>query len=184
MRFRGLYPSGTFLLVLVGTILFLLSREPGYSGWGGRPSTSHHWVRLTAPEADSRFVAIRTGQELGALVERELPRLHESLTDRCLRMPLEGGTDIRIGWLPGSEKRGCVVSPLPERCRYLLGMPLNVNRAQQEEFELLPGIGPRLAGRMIEVRESMGRFSSGRDLLRVPGIGEKLAGKMKGRVCF
>ena len=184
MRFRGLYPSGAFLLVLLGTVLFLLSREPGHFGWGTDPAVPGDWVCLTDPEAGSSFHFFQAGQVLGPLVAKELPRLSEPLADRCRRMPLEGGTEIRLGWVSGFEERGCVVSPLPERCRYLLGMPLNVNRAGEEELELLPGIGPRLARRIVEAREAVGLFSSFEEFLRVPGIGGKLVEKMRGRVCF
>jgi len=184
MRFDGLYPSGAFLLLLVGTVLFLLSRETGALGRGTYAAGPRDWVCLTDPEAGSSFHSFQTGQVLGPVVAKELPRLSEPLADRCRRMPLEGGTEIRIGRVSGSDERGCVVSPLPERCRYLLGMPLNVNRAGEEELELLPGIGPRLARRIVEVRESMGRYSSPEDFLGVPGIGKKLVGRMQGRVCF
>jgi competence protein ComEA len=63
-------------------------------------------------------------------------------------------------------------------------MPLNVNRAGKEELELLSGIGPRLAQRIVEFRESIGGFSSPREFLRVPGIGKKLLAKIQGRVCY
>ena len=173
-----------FLLLLIGTVLFLLSREPGLFGWGRHPVAPHDWVCLSDPEVGSSFHSFRAGQMLGSLVEKELPRLSQSLADRCRRIPLEGGTEIRLERVSGSEERGCVLSPLPERCRYLLGMPLDVNRAEEEELELLPGIGPRLAGRIVEVRESIGRFSSPEDFLSVPGIGGKLVERMRGRICF
>ena len=184
MYFRGLYPTGAFLLLLLGTVLLLLSRETGSLGRGTNPVVPTDWVCLTDPEAGSSFHFFQAGQALGPLVAKELPRLSEPLADRCRRMPLEGGTEIRLGWVSGFEERGCVVSPLPERCRYLLGMPLNVNRAGEEELELLPGIGPRLARRVVEARESIGRFSSSEEFLRVPGIGKKLVEKIQGRMCF
>jgi competence ComEA-like helix-hairpin-helix protein len=184
MRFRGLYPSGAFLLVLLGTVLFLLSREPGHFGWGTHRVAPAEWVCLTDPEVGSSFHSFQAGQVLGALVAKELPRLSEPLADRCRRIPLEGGTEIRLGRVSGSDERGCVVSPLPERCRYLLGMPLNVNRAGEEELKLLPGIGPRLARRIVEAREAVGLFSSPEEFLRVPGIGKKLVEKIQGRMCF
>jgi competence protein ComEA len=65
-----------------------------------------------------------------------------------------------------------------------MGMPVNVNRAAEQELELLPGIGPQLARRIVQVRESIGLFSSPEEFLRVPGIGKKLVEKMRGRVCF
>jgi competence ComEA-like helix-hairpin-helix protein len=184
MYFRGLYPSGAFLLLLVGTVLFLLSREPGRFGWGKHSSLPRDWVCLTDPEVGSSFHSFRAGESLGPLVAQVLPRLSERLADRCRRIPLEGGTEVFLGRVSGSDERGCVVYPLPERCRYLLGMPLNVNRAGEKELELLPGIGPRLARRIVEVRESIGRYSSPEDFLGVPGIGGKLVGRMQGRVCF
>ena len=184
MQYRGLYPSGAFLLVLLGTVLVLLSREPGRFGRGTHGFAPGDWVCLTDPEVGSSFHSFQAGQALGPLVAQALPRLSERLADRCRRIPVEGGTEVLLGRVSGSDERGCVVSPLPERCRYLLGMPLNVNRAGEGELELLPGIGPRLSRRIVEVRESIGLFSSPEELLRVPGIGEKLVGRMRGRVCF
>jgi competence ComEA-like helix-hairpin-helix protein len=184
MQFRGLYPSGAFLLVLVGMVLFLLSREPGHFGRDTHKAAAGEWVCLTAPEVGSSFHLFQAGQELGPLVDKEMPRLSGPLAERCRRIPLEGGTEIRVERVAESEERGCVVSPLPERCRYLLGMPLNVNRAGEKELELLPGIGPRLARRIVEVRESIGRFTSPEEFLCVPGIGEKLVGRIQGRICY
>ncbi len=184
MRFRSLYPSGASLLVLLGTGLFLLSREPGTLGWGAHPGTPGDWVCLTDPEVGSSFHSFQAGQVLGPLVAQALPRLSRPLADRCRRIPLEGGTEICLGRVSGSDERGCVVSALPERCRYLMGMPINVNRAAEEELELLPGIGPRLARRIVQVRESIGLFSSPEEFLRVPGIGGKLVERVEGRICF
>jgi len=184
MRFHGFYPSGAFLLLLLGTVLLLLSGETGALGRGTHPVAPTDWVCLTDPGDGSSFHSFQAGQTLGPLVTKELPRLSEPLAERCRRMPLEGGIEIRLGRVSGSDERGCVVSPLPERCRYLLGMPLNVNRAGEEELQLLPGIGPRLARRIVEVRESIGRFSSPEDLLRVPGIGGKVVKRLQGRMCY
>ncbi len=48
---------------------------------------------------------------------------------------------------------------------------LNVNTATQEELEALPGIGPTIAKRIVEWRETKGPFQRVEDLLQVPGIG-------------
>lgn len=50
----------------------------------------------------------------------------------------------------------------------------NLNTATSQELESLPGVGPALAGRIIDWRAANGRFSSVDDLLSVSGIGEKL----------
>ena len=51
------------------------------------------------------------------------------------------------------------------------GSPVALNRAGTEALETLPGIGPALAERIVEVRRERGGFGTVDDLLDVPGIG-------------
>lgn len=48
---------------------------------------------------------------------------------------------------------------------------LDLNRAGPEELEELPGVGPVLAGRILEHRRRRGPFRRVEELLEVPGIG-------------
>lgn len=52
------------------------------------------------------------------------------------------------------------------------GRPLDLNRASASELELLPGIGPRLAERIVSDRTARGPFRSVQELERVPGVGK------------
>ena len=52
------------------------------------------------------------------------------------------------------------------------GTALNINKATAAELEALPGIGPVLAERIVEDRETRGPFASVEDLGRVEGIGD------------
>lgn len=49
--------------------------------------------------------------------------------------------------------------------------PVDLNHASAEELERLPGIGPALAGRIVDHRTTRGPFRSVDELDRVPGIG-------------
>ena len=49
---------------------------------------------------------------------------------------------------------------------------VNINKATQTELETLPGIGPSIASKIIEYRESKGKFSKIEDIKNVTGIGE------------
>jgi competence protein ComEA len=50
---------------------------------------------------------------------------------------------------------------------------LDLNRAAEQDFDALPGIGPRLAERIVEYRRSVGAFHSLDELRAVKGIGKK-----------
>ena len=56
---------------------------------------------------------------------------------------------------------------------------INLNTATRAELELLPGIGPALAGRILEERGRLGRFGSVEQLDDVKGIGPKLMEKLR-----
>ncbi|MCX5724526.1 MAG: helix-hairpin-helix domain-containing protein [Nitrospirae bacterium] len=70
------------------------------------------------------------------------------------------------------------VAPLPARpspaapARALVGL-LDLNRATEQDFDALPGIGPTLAQRIMEYRQSVGAFRSLDELREVKGIGVK-----------
>ena len=51
---------------------------------------------------------------------------------------------------------------------------ISLNQASETELEALPGVGPALAGRMVDWRTANGGFRSKQDLLNVTGIGDKL----------
>ena len=61
-------------------------------------------------------------------------------------------------------------------------MLISLNQASETELEQLPGVGPALAGRMIDWRSANGGFKSKDDLLNVAGIGDKLFAQIKDKV--
>lgn len=62
--------------------------------------------------------------------------------------------------------------------------PVNINTASAEELDTLPGIGPAMAQRIIEFRETEGAFTSIEDIKKVKGIGEAKFEKMKDKICI
>jgi competence protein ComEA len=56
---------------------------------------------------------------------------------------------------------------------------ININTATASELELLPGIGPALAGRIVEYRKAHGPFKSVDGLDEVKGIGPRTLEKLR-----
>lgn len=56
---------------------------------------------------------------------------------------------------------------------------ININTAEKEDLELLPGIGPKTAERIIEYRKNNGKFKQKEDIMEIKGIGEKKFEKWK-----
>jgi competence protein ComEA len=57
--------------------------------------------------------------------------------------------------------------------------PINLNTATSEELQLVPGIGPVTAEKILQMRKSYGAFKSVDDLSAIRGIGPKRLEKMR-----
>jgi comEA protein len=57
--------------------------------------------------------------------------------------------------------------------------PININTANSEELQQVPGIGPATADKILQMRKSYGAFKSVDDLLSIRGIGKKRLEKMR-----
>ena len=57
--------------------------------------------------------------------------------------------------------------------------PININTANSEELQQVPGIGPATAEKILQMRKSYGAFKSVDDLLSIRGIGKKRLEKMR-----
>ncbi len=65
-----------------------------------------------------------------------------------------------------------------ESVKNIVQYPLDINSATLDELETLPGIGPVLAGRIIEYRQKFGPFAAPDSLLNVRGIGKTKLSKI------
>ena len=62
------------------------------------------------------------------------------------------------------------------------GAVVNINTASASELDALPGIGAKVAARIIEYRQKNGPFKKIEELMNVQGIGEKNFLKLKPQI--
>lgn len=67
----------------------------------------------------------------------------------------------------------------PEKC-IVFSIRLNLNEVEERHLTLIPGIGPRLAQRIIHYRSKNAGFRNMEELMEVRGIGEKKLQTLKG----
>lgn len=63
-------------------------------------------------------------------------------------------------------------------------LPVHINSASVDELCALNGVGPKLAEKILGVREAKGPFKTPEDLKKVPGIGKKKLEKLLPGVIF
>src|SRR5271157_2484817 len=91
------------------------------------------------------------------------------MASRRVRTSLGGLLLLAIGLMPGLL---CAKKKPPAH-------PVNLNTAGSEELQLVPGIGPSTADKILQMRKSYGAFKSVDDLLAIKGIGPKRLEKMR-----
>lgn len=119
-------------------------------------------------------------------LERAVPLAQADVQGLNLAAPLKDGQKIVVpvkqesfqaagpASQPGAAPQP-VLAPQQQKVPAVKTTPrININRADRVELETLPGVGPGLAQRIINHRESKGLFMSEDEIKNVPGIGEKL----------
>lgn len=60
---------------------------------------------------------------------------------------------------------------------------ININKADKQQLQNIPGVGPSMAERIVNYREENGKFKSVEELKNISGIGEKKFESMKEYIC-
>jgi comEA protein len=63
-------------------------------------------------------------------------------------------------------------------------LKIDINTATVSDLQMLPGIGPTLAKRIVEFRNEKGSFKNSAQLLEVKGIGKKTLEKLSDLITF
>ena len=116
-------------------------------------------VYLLAPESIVKDALAAAG---GATAEADLERVNLALQlfdQQQVHVPRRG------------EEASPDTAPDGDRTTLLPGNKIDLNTASVAELDVLPGIGPVYAQRIVDYREANGAFAAVEDVMNVTGIG-------------
>jgi competence protein ComEA len=162
------------IILLVAGLLFGLYAGRGYLGWlSWQATASAHpavFVEVTGEVARPGVYAFPASPTLPGVWRQAggpmpLP-LSETPLPSQTRLEVRREGDYHLDRMSGERL-------------LTLGSALDLNTATAEDLDALPGIGPALAQRIVQYRQSQGPYRTIEDLLAVHGIGEKKLAQLK-----
>jgi competence protein ComEA len=82
-------------------------------------------------------------------------------------------TGMRLVVNPPPASPGISVIEMPNSVRFSVGLPMDINKAGEEDLTLVKGIGPATAQKIIALRTELKGFTDMKQLMKVKGIKEK-----------
>ena len=116
---------------------------------------------------------IRDGQQIDVPEIRQIPdvKQHAPISNAAQEYTIPTSPDLSV-----------TPQPSVRRSAPSDGSYININTATSQELQTLRGIGPTLAQRIIEYRQTSGGFSTVDDLTNVKGIEEKTLEKIRASI--
>lgn len=168
---KAFYPTfiGVLIGLVLGGVLWIVARSPRGNSVELLPPPTPAPLVVDVAGAVPRpgVYELPDGSRVKDAVDAAGGFLAEA--DRAglnLAAPLEDGQQLQIPFLAGAEPVGAARVDEPA----VLDL-IDINTADAETLSTLPGIGPTLAQRIVEYRETWGEFYYIEDIMNVEGIG-------------
>jgi competence ComEA-like helix-hairpin-helix protein len=132
---------------------------------------SHNWSEAANNSNDETLIVIEN-PAIAAHYQREFNRLYGKIKPG-LPANIKSKIDAEIQKCPQIKQPSSLVNPITSK--------INLNTATQAELETLPGVGKKLAQKIIIARQQQ-KFTSLQDVDKVPGISDKILAKWQGMI--
>jgi competence protein ComEA len=166
---KAFYPTfiGVLIGLVLGGVLWIVARSPRGNSVELLPAPTPSPLIVDVAGAVPRpgVYELPEGSRVKDAVEAAGGFLAEA--DKAtinLAAPLDDGQRLDIPFLAGTEPLGAIATPdvQPEL--------IDINTADVDTLSTLPGIGPTLAQRIIDYRDTYGPFYYIEDIMNVEGI--------------
>ena len=97
---------------------------------------------------------------------------------------LKDGQKVQVPEKAAAQAKSAPNSAKKGKSAEQQGELININTADAQALDSLPGVGPSTAQKIIDYRETEGGFQDIADLKKIKGIGEAKFAKLKDRVCI
>ena len=134
---------------------------------------SHNWSEAANHGNDETLIVIEN-PTVANHFQREFDRLYGKIKPG-LPANIKSKIDIEVKKCPQIKQPSSFVNPITTK--------INLNTASQAELETLPGVGEKLAQRIIIARQQQ-KFTSLQDVDKIPGISDKILAKWEGMTTF
>lgn len=171
-----------FALFLVSSLLYkghCLRTKTGpavaFLSW----STGRVTVRIKGDVSRSGVYRLPDGSTVGAVTNMTIidPAFLPA-PDVNLQTSLKPGMILDVKQ-KGLKKYALSISYMKAKERLILGVPLDLGLMEEDDWEALPGIGPKTAKDIVNYRQDNGGFCSLEELKNVNGISERKLKKMR-----
>ena len=112
------------------------------------------------------------GVTVAAVINLTTPYSKNAVSDPVtLAAVLKSGDLLRVRSM-GGQHIEITINAMKAKERMILGIPLNPDLMNADDWDVLPGIGPVMSKKIIDDSQKYGEFGSLENLQRVPGIGK------------
>jgi competence protein ComEA len=119
---------------------------------------------------------VHRGEIAGTFQPQRCYEEEEEMMTRILMAAILG---IAVSAPAASAQSKATTPKAPATATATAAAPVNLNTATVEQLATIPGVGPKMAERIIDYRQKNGGFKKVEDLMNVSGVGEKSFLKMK-----
>jgi len=137
----------------------------------GSPASDEVWVEVDGQVRKPGIYPLPKGKSVFDAVEKAGgTAANAALTADSAAVKVTQSGLLRVA---GEGEGRVSLHPFDPLKKKVLSIPVNINTANAEELDILPGVGPKMAQAIVEFRKANGKFSALEDLQKVKGLGPK-----------